>query len=314
MEQEIIKINGVQIVEKSHQNKFETPIVTIISNFLSTRSSKHTILAYQKTIVDFCQANNVQVLGDLDRERNELIIAVTNYINSFKAQSTKRQKQTILRNFFVYLQEVYLLSFNPVLKSHKIKVERKKSNTPSMDLKQLQSYYRLFKGRDIVSYTDNLIYCIYSTLLETGLRISEILQFKVKDLEQEYIEISQKGGRARFTCISADLKKELKKLLDRWDKDSSPDAYIFQRVRSSEPIRYNNATKLLKEATNNKYSCHSIRKSIIENMLEAGYNPSQIARVSGHASLEMVNYYDNRTEKTTDNLDFVRKHIFKEIK
>ena len=52
------------------------------------------------------------------------------------------------------------------------------------------------------------------------------------------------------------------------------------------------AHRIVKKATG--ISPHGFRKSVIEMLIDKGIHNHEVAKVSGHSSINMVFYYDNR--------------------
>lgn len=126
-----------------------------------------------------------------------------------------------------------------------------------------------------------------TTLATTGLRISETLQITVKMVEEGIATVVQKRGKTR----KLDLPKETKSALVDFIQRYEIKGFVFQTSTGKVMGRVY-AHRLIKQATG--ISPHGFRKSVIEILIEKGVHNHEVAKVSGHSSINMVFYYDNR--------------------
>ncbi|WP_391123470.1 tyrosine-type recombinase/integrase [Psychrobacillus sp. L3] len=112
-------------------------------------------------------------------------------------------------------------------------------------------------------------YILFLLGIYTGLRISDILSLKVKDLkEKNYLIINEKKTRkkknnTRTIELNPILKRGLKKFLI----DKSSDDYVIKsRVGNNKPITRERAYMILREVANefdiDSLACHSMRKTL----------------------------------------------------
>jgi integrase len=147
----------------------------------------------------------------------------------------------------------------------------------------------------IFSKKDHLRYCLVFTLATTGLRISECLQITKDMLDSGILKIVQKQGRLRSLLLPEKTKEILMDFIELYPSNSS---FVFT-TESNHVLRRQNAYKYIHELTKKKYGCHSFRKSVIEILLSQNYHSHEVAKVSGHNSINMVFYYDTRDEETS---------------
>lgn len=107
-------------------------------------------------------------------------------------------------------------------------------------------------------------YIMFVIGIYTGLRISDILQLKVKDLKnQEYIILKEKKTRkSQRIFINPILKRDLKKYLENRNEEE----YIIKsRKGINKPLQRDMAYKLLARAAEemdmDEIGCHTMRKT-----------------------------------------------------
>ena len=133
-------------------------------------------------------------------------------------------------------------------------------------------------------------------LYGSGLRVSELINMKVKDLELNknygYVR-NGKGGKDRLITLSKIVKEKIINLIkieDLEDKD-----YIFQSNRNK---KYNikslqkivlNASKIAK--LNKKVHPHTLRHSFATHLIENGYDLNNVQAMLDHKSPETTMIY-----------------------
>ncbi|MGQ4666515.1 site-specific integrase [Metabacillus halosaccharovorans] len=106
-------------------------------------------------------------------------------------------------------------------------------------------------------------YILFILGINTGLRISDILQLKVRDVEGWHITIrEQKTGKPKRLKITSDLKKELRNYI----KDKGKNEYLIKsREGKNKPITRGMAYNILQEVAEELHlesiGTHSLRKT-----------------------------------------------------
>lgn len=127
-------------------------------------------------------------------------------------------------------------------------------------IEQIELYFKNKNQRD---------YILFLLGIYTGLRISDILSLKVKDLKGKSCltidekKTKRKKNNKRSIELNRSLKKELKKFLE----DKPDHEYVIKsRVGSNKPITRERAYMILKDAAKefdvDSLGCHSMRKTL----------------------------------------------------
>jgi integrase/recombinase XerD len=151
--------------------------------------------------------------------------------------------------------------------------------------------------KKILESTDNLKYkAILSTIYSSGLRISELLRLKVKDIDSGNMQIfirKSKGNKDRYTTLS---KTNLQLLRTYWQRCGKPNDYLFPGQRENTPltpssIRQNLKQSILKTGISKKITVHTFRHAFATHLLEAGVNIFAIKVLLGHSSISSTCRY-----------------------
>ena len=141
-------------------------------------------------------------------------------------------------------------------------------------------------------------------LLRTGMRIGELLETKISDvnLKERTITIWQgvKNRRARVVYFSDDARDTLKEWLKRRDATKG---YLFY-PEWGDRMPYGGAhyifRKYLAQAdlTHRGYTLHCLRHTFASEMLNAGMRLESLQQILGHDCVEMTRRYARLTDKT----------------
>lgn len=182
------------------------------------------------------------------------------------------------------------------LLKHKLKIKLPDSLPRAMEPEDVQQMLAVIKKpRDKA---------LILTLLRTGMRIGELLETKVLDLNlgEKNIRIfeAQKNRQGRIVYISADAARALKRWLKLRKCESD---FIFCGQRGG-PLCYEAAraifNKCLEQAgLNHKdYTLHSLRHTYATELLNAGMPLQCLQELLGHKSIEMTRRYARLSDNT----------------
>lgn len=134
-------------------------------------------------------------------------------------------------------------------------------------------------------------------LYSSGLRLSELINLKVGDLELEkgigWVR-SGKGGKDRLFILSNVVTEELRDFI----RDRKDDEYVFTGYK--EKMSPRNVQKLIKSAArkagiDKEVHPHTLRHSLATHLLESGENIRKIQELLGHASISTTQLYTHIT-------------------
>jgi len=133
----------------------------------------------------------------------------------------------------------------------------------------------------------------------TGLRVSELLDIKVKDIKEAIEKSELRVYISKQNIIRhIPLSKKSVSILKRLIENDTDDAYVFHK-RNCKQSKLNSISftfefnKYLQTVLNSKdYSSHSFRKGLITQMSMKGINPKITQTLIGHKSVTTtLNYY-----------------------
>lgn len=140
---------------------------------------------------------------------------------------------------------------------------------------------------------------LIKTLFQTGTRVSEFVNIRVKDffLDESMLLIHKgKGGKSRYVPILPDLAQEIRTHLG-----GRVTGYLFESNRNL-PYSARRVQQIVKETAEKakikkRVYPHLLRHSVATTLLERGMPIEQIQKFLGHSKLETTQVY---AESTTE--------------
>ena len=146
---------------------------------------------------------------------------------------------------------------------------------------------------------------IISLTYGAGLRISEVISLKVKDVNLEELTIhlkNAKGKKDRITIFSEKIKSELQSLM----AGKNMDDYLFESERGGK-LTERTAQKVFENAIRKAgikkdATFHSLRHSFATHLLENGVDVRYVQELLGHRNIRTTQVYTQVTNPKLKNI------------
>jgi integrase/recombinase XerD len=146
---------------------------------------------------------------------------------------------------------------------------------------------------------------ILATGYGAGLRVSEVVNLKVKDLDFSELTIhlrEAKGKKDRITVFPEKLKDDLQNLI----MEKKSDSYIFESERGGK-LTERSAQKIFQTALQRARikkpaTFHSLRHSFATHLLENGVDVRYVQELLGHANIRTTQIYTKVTNPSLKNI------------
>ena len=147
-------------------------------------------------------------------------------------------------------------------------------------------------------------YILFELGINSGLRISDLLQLKVKDIKnKDKVELKeQKTDKMnRFP-----LNPRVKRLIDDYITNLDPEEYLFQsRKGDNEPISRVQAYRVLRKAADKvgleKVGTHTLRKTFGYHQYKKFKDVAMLQRIFNHSSPSVTLDYIGINQDAIDN-------------
>ena len=155
----------------------------------------------------------------------------------------------------------------------------------------------------LIERTDNLRHrTILMTTYAAGLRLSELCQLRVADIDSDRMTIrveQGKGAKDRYTLLSPRLLVELR----RYWLAYRPTLWLFPAARMADQPMPKKTPHLIYHAAKDRAGItkaggiHALRHAFATHLLEAGVDVHTIQRLMGHDSLSTTARYFHLAQK-----------------
>lgn len=260
------------------------------------RLSHHTIKAYT---IDLKQFNVYMENKEVCKQ--SITIFIDWLHKNYKPKTVKR-KIASLNAFFNYLEFEEKINSNP-LKKIKTGFKLEKVLPKTISQKNLKMFFEELYNSEKLNRSDaktqlqirNI--AIIELMMTTGMRVSEICNLKVKDinLEEKYINVFGKGSKERIIEIeNEDVQDALKKYKSICS-DQNQENYFFyckDGSRLSEQTIRSIINKIVHESQIDQHiTPHMFRHSFATMLLEEEVDIRYIQRILGHSSITTTQIY-----------------------
>ena len=130
---------------------------------------------------------------------------------------------------------------------------------------------------------------ILALALSTGLRVSEVINLKVKDIDSNRMIIHVVNGKGRKDRI-VPLSENLLLILREYFKEYRPKEHLFEGQNKPQ-YSTTSCNKIVKKYLGNDKHFHLLRHSAFTSMLENGTDLRIIQSIAGHKSIDTTCIY-----------------------
>lgn len=138
---------------------------------------------------------------------------------------------------------------------------------------------------------------IIHTLLFTGLRLQELLNLQVSDVnlaDGSILVRMGKGGKDRMVPIHPRLTPKLRGYSEERKKSLEPSQWFFTGIKSDKQLCQRDVRRILKVITNAsgvKVTAHMLRHTFGKLMVEADFNIYKLKEIMGHEQVTTTQKY-----------------------
>ena len=278
--------------------------------------SDYTVLSYKNDILEFIDYLSREGLNFKTIEYSDIRFYLM-YLKDEKHDdnSSVSRKLSSLRGLYKYMANEGIVKTNV---SSLVNAPKKSKKLPRyFEYNELEELFMVPDTNTSLGQRDLLL---LEMLYATGVRVGELVNIKVKDIDlgRRNIIILGKGNKERFVTYGEYCEDILKQYLS--------DGYILLNKTGSDYLFLNNnggnltergvryiLDELIKKTSiNKKISPHMIRHSFATHLLNEGCDLLTVQKLLGHESIKATQVY---THVTTDRLrevyfrSFPRAHI-----
>lgn len=277
---------------------------TLVNKYLDKlryekRSSEHTLDSYQRVLKKTLEILSLEFPDIKDwQEVNLEVMRVIQRQFNYNERVEKLNNNSVahdlyaLSSFFKFLIKLGEINDNPV---DLIKAPKVKRHLPK--ILTLNEVNQLLDNQEIVKKQDVRDLAIAELLFSSGLRVSELVNLTLKDLDENTHEVRVlgKGNKQRLVPVSQtaiDRINDYLKVRDEFiPQDDSLFLNRFGRKLTTRAVEQNLEKLSLKAGLSTHLNPHKLRHSFATELLQGGADLRVVQEMLGHSSLAATQVY-----------------------
>jgi integrase/recombinase XerC len=269
---------------------FEQAVADFLRSLAGKNRSAATVRAYQTDIYQFItwlHENNMVVLSPTQVQRAD----ITEYL-AFLAERrlsgvSRARKVAALREYFRYLVDHGQLQASPMIGIDTPKREKNDRTALARDEYTAMLSYAGGNARD---------YAILQVFLQTGLRVSELVDLQIDDIDLINRVLRIRAGKG-MVARSIELERKVIQAIKNYlhTRPAAAAQQLFLNY-TNEPISDRGVRKMVAKylklaGIKKKASCHSLRHTFATAKAQQGISAYRLRDWLGHSSLETTQIY-----------------------
>ena len=147
--------------------------------------------------------------------------------------------------------------------------------------------------------------CLIMLTYSSGLRLSEVQNLKLEDIDYERNIVNVKGGKGKKDRITL-LSKKTKLYLHKYLLEYKPRVWVFEGIKGGK-YATTSMEKVVKHAARKagimkNVTMHTLRHSFATHLIEKGTDIRYIQALLGHESIKTTEIYTHVTNKGLDQI------------
>lgn len=269
--------------------------------------SENTIINYRDDINDFILFLKKENINNFEQVTYQVVrfYLMDLYNKKFSRNSVSR-KLSSLRSFYKYLHNENKVNMNPFSLVTSPKKEKKLPKfLYSEDIE------KIFEVPNINTDLGQRDALILELLYDTGIRVSELINISLRDInfEEKNIRILGKGNKERIVLFGAYAMDVLTLYIDNGRKNllkEKNNDYLILNAKgdniTSRGVRLILDKIIKKACLSTHISPHTLRHTFATHLLENGADLLTVKELLGHSSLSSTGIYTHVTNERLRNV------------
>jgi len=262
------------------------------------RFSEHTVIAYKKDLENFLEilalSTDDEISRVTHRDMRSYLVAL---VETDLENTTVNRKLSSIKTFYRYLRQQGFCETNPAVKVKSLK--QKKVLPQFVPETQLWDNTIFDEVEDI--HQRSMDRLIVELFYQTGIRLSELINLKEKNVSRSQIKVLGKRNKERIIPIAPGLSTLIDNYLNEKQRLGlkGEELIISKSEKKLTPkFVYSKVNYYLGKATNlGKRSPHVLRHTFATHMLNNGASLESIKKLLGHVDLSATQIYTHNSFK-----------------
>lgn len=256
----------------------------------------HTIESYSLDLTRFFDFLTQNDIADISQTDTAVILSHLIALRKSGLEARSRARHLVtLRGFYRFLIEEKIIKHNPI----KI-IDLPKSTLKLPDVLSIPEVQQLLKASETITPLGKRNAAMLELLYAAGLRVSELINIKVNDvnLEVGFVRVFGKGSKERIVPMGSHANEKIKDfiLAGRPLLLKGMGSHFLFVARAGKPMTRQGFWKILKQhclktGLTKNITPHTLRHSFASHLLEGGADLRSVQLMLGHVDISTTQIY-----------------------
>lgn len=259
--------------------------------------SDKTIINYELDLKDYFNFLKVECLDYKDITYNDLMPLFKHFETNKLTNKSIRRHISSIKGFYKYLVNNEIVNSNPFIY---VNLPKKEQKLPRyLTLSEMLSIFDKMEIKTNYDLRDRLI---LELMYATGVRVSEVINIKVYDIDfyNNSIKVLGKGSKERIVYYNEVVRDLLSKYMSIYDSLNKKNLeYLFLNQKgdklTTKGISYIINQVIKKISFNKHITPHMLRHTFATHLLNNGCSVTTVQELLGHSSIGTTGIYTHVT-------------------
>ena len=287
-------------------NKEDSNLRSFLNYLLVDKGlSNNTVKAYEADISSFFQWLDNEDLKYKNLQEDHINQYISFLFQRKMRSSSVNRKISSIKSFYIFLVKRNFVKNSPL--NDLVTPKQEKYLPESMSEAEVD---KLLNSPDVTNKIENRDKAMIEMLYATGMRISELVNLKITDVDMKrcVVKVFGKGSKERLVPFGETALDSLKSYLNDREQSSSKEIFLSNRGKKMTRVAFWQRVKvyLIRENLKNSISPHTLRHAFATHLLNRGADLRSVQLLLGHSDLSTTQIYTHIAKQRLS--DVLKKH------
>ena len=267
--------------------------------------SNNTAKAYEADISSFFQWLDNEDLKYKNLQEDHVNQYISFLFQRKMRSSSVNRKISSIKSFYIFLVKRNFVKNSPL--NDLVTPKQEKYLPESMSEAEVD---KLLNSPDVANKIENRDKAMIEMLYATGMRISELVNLKITDVDMKrcVVKVFGKGSKERLVPFGETALDSLRSYLNEREQSSSKEIFLSNRGKKMTRVAFWQRVKvyLIRENLKNSISPHTLRHAFATHLLNRGADLRSVQLLLGHSDLSTTQIYTHIAKQRLS--DVLKKH------
>ena len=287
-------------------NKEDSNLRSFLNYLLVDKGlSNNTVKAYEADISSFFQWLDNEDLKYKNLQEDHINQYISFLFQRKIRSSSVNRKISSIKSFYIFLVKRNFVKNSPL--NDLVTPKQEKYLPESMSETEVD---KLLNSPDVSNKIENRDKAMIEMLYATGMRISELVNLKLTDVDMKrcVVKVFGKGSKERLVPFGETALDSLRSYLNEREQSSSKEIFLSNRGKKMTRVAFWQRVKiyLIRENLKNSISPHTLRHAFATHILNRGADLRSVQLLLGHSDLSTTQIYTHIAKQRLS--DVLKKH------